>query len=384
MLAEGAVADWSAVYLARSAGAGAGLAALGYSAFALAMTISRLTGDRLSERLAPSALVGGGGALAAAGLGGALAIGSAAAGLVGFVAMGAGLGVVIPVLFRAAGTAPGATAGVGVATVSTIGWLGFLAGPAAIGFAAGLVGLRSALTIVVGTSIVLAALGRLIRSSPPVAFEPRAVLSDLDGVLVDSTGSTTRAWRSFAERNGLDPEVILAEMHGRRSEDLVRLVAPGLDAPREAADVERRQTDDSDDVRALPGARELIAAIPPDRFAIVTSCPEPLARARLRAAGLPVPAVLITSERVGAGKPDPEGYVNAARTLGVDPAHCLVLEDAPVGVAAGLAAGMTVFAVVTTHAEADLHAAHRRVADLCVLLPFSVRSTAEDGAPLLN
>ncbi|MDX6580463.1 MAG: hypothetical protein QOJ47_2012, partial [Gaiellales bacterium] len=121
MLAEGAVADWSAVYLARSAGAGAGLAALGYSAFALAMTISRLTGDRLSERLAPSALVGGGGALAAAGLGGALAIGSAAAGLVGFVAMGAGLGVVIPVLFRAAGTAPGATAGVGVATVSTIG-----------------------------------------------------------------------------------------------------------------------------------------------------------------------------------------------------------------------------------------------------------------------
>jgi sugar-phosphatase len=372
------------VYLARSAGAGAGLAALGYSAFALAMTISRLTGDRLSERLAPSALVGGGGALAAAALGGALAIGSAAAGLVGFVAMGAGLGVVVPVLFRAAGTAPGATAGVGVATVSTIGWLGFLAGPAAIGFAAGLVGLRAALTIVVGTTILLAALGRRVRSSRPAAFEPRAVLSDLDGVLVDSTGSTTRAWLSFAERNGLDPELILAEMHGRRSEDLVRLVAPGLDAPREAADVERRQTDDSDDVRALPGARELIAAIPPDRFAIVTSCPEPLARARLRAAGLPVPEVLITSERVAAGKPDPEGYVNAARTLGIDPAHCLVLEDAPVGVAAGLAAGMTVFAVATTHAEADLHAAHRRVADLCALLPFSVRSTAEDGAPLLN
>ena len=164
MLAEGAVADWSAVYLARSAGAGAAVAALGYSAFSLAMTASRLTGDRISERLSPPALVGAGGALAAAGLGGALVLGSAAAGLVGFVAMGAGLGVVVPVLFRSAGTSVGVSAGVGVATASTIGWLGFLAGPAVIGFAAGIVGLRTALGIVVLMTLLLAVLGRGINS----------------------------------------------------------------------------------------------------------------------------------------------------------------------------------------------------------------------------
>jgi MFS family permease len=164
MLAEGAAVDWSAVYLSRSAGASAAVAALGYTAFSLAMTASRLAGDRISERLDPATLVGAGGALAAAGLGGALALGSVAAGIVGFVAMGAGLGVVIPVLFRAAGTSAGVSAGVGVATASTIGWLGFLAGPAAIGFVAGAVGLRTALGIVVAMTLLLAVLGRGIRS----------------------------------------------------------------------------------------------------------------------------------------------------------------------------------------------------------------------------
>jgi len=119
----------------------------------------------------PAALVSAGGALAAAGLGVALALGSTAAGVVGFVAMGAGLGVVIPVLFRAAGTAAGVSAGAGVATVSTIGWLGFLAGPAAIGFAAGIVGLRSALGIVVAMTVLLAVLGRGIEASAPAPVQ---------------------------------------------------------------------------------------------------------------------------------------------------------------------------------------------------------------------
>ena len=171
MLAEGAAVDWSAVYLSRSAGAGAAVAALGYSAFSLAMTASRLAGDRISGRLEPAALVSAGGALAAAGLGVALALGSTAAGVVGFIAMGAGLGVVIPVLFRAAGTAAGVSAGAGVATVSTIGWLGFLAGPAAIGFAAGIVGLRSALGIVVAMTVLLAVLGRGIEASAPAPVQ---------------------------------------------------------------------------------------------------------------------------------------------------------------------------------------------------------------------
>lgn len=177
MLAEGAAVDWSAVYLSRSAGAGAAVAALGYSAFSLAMTGSRLAGDWISERLQPGALVGAGGALAASGLGGALALGSTAAGVIGFVAMGAGLGVVIPVLFRAAGTSAGVSAGAGVATVSTIGWLGFLARPGAIGFAAGAVGLRAALGIVVAMTVLLAVLGRGIAASAPnPGRDPQVVL----------------------------------------------------------------------------------------------------------------------------------------------------------------------------------------------------------------
>jgi MFS family permease len=135
------------------------------------MTTSRLAGDRISERLEPATLVSGGALLAAAGLGGALALGSVPAGLIGFVAMGAGLGVVIPVLFRAAGTTTGVSAGAGVATVSTIGWLGFLAGPGAIGFVAGIVGLRSALGIVVAMTVLLAWLGRRIRSGRPAQTE---------------------------------------------------------------------------------------------------------------------------------------------------------------------------------------------------------------------
>jgi hypothetical protein len=181
MLAEGAAADWSAVYLSRSAGAGAAVAALGYTAFSLAMTASRLAGDRISERLESPALVGAGGALAAAGLGGALALGTTAAGIVGFVAMGAGLGVVIPVLFRTAGTAAGVSPGVGVATASTIGWLGFLAGPGVIGFVAGLVGLRTALAIVVAMMALLAVLARGIRpmatSSPSQARAGRHIVA---------------------------------------------------------------------------------------------------------------------------------------------------------------------------------------------------------------
>src|SRR2546427_5729194 len=160
LLAEGAAADWSAVYLSRSLGAAAALAALGYTAFSLAMVVSRTVGDRLNVRVGPVSLVRVGGLLAATGLAAALVNGSTVAALAGFAAMGAGLGVVVPVLFRAAGSTGGVTAGVGVAAVSTIGWLGFLSGPPAIGFAAGAVGLRGALGLVVVATVLLALLSR--------------------------------------------------------------------------------------------------------------------------------------------------------------------------------------------------------------------------------
>ena len=160
MLAEGAAADWSAVYLSRSLGAAAALAALGYTAFSLAMVVSRTVGDRLNARFGPVSLVRSGGLLAAAGLAVALVGGTTAAGLAGFAAMGGGLGVVVPVLFRAAAATPGVSAGVGLAAVSTIGWFGFLSGPPAIGFAAAAVGLREALGLVVVAIVVLALLAR--------------------------------------------------------------------------------------------------------------------------------------------------------------------------------------------------------------------------------
>jgi hypothetical protein len=191
LLAEGAAADWSAVYLSQSLGATAGVAALGYTGFSLAMATSRSLGDGLNGRFGPVALARGGGLVAAFGLTLALVIGSTPAALVGFAAMGAGLGVVVPVLFRAAGSTPGVSASAGVAAVSTVGWLGFLSGPPAIGFAADAVGLRTALGLVVVTTVALALLARSAGPRRRPAFrglviEPRAVLSDLDGVLVDS------------------------------------------------------------------------------------------------------------------------------------------------------------------------------------------------------
>jgi MFS family permease len=166
MLAEGSAADWSAVYLARSFGAATGVAALAYTAFALAMTSSRILGDRLNSRYGPVRLARSGAALAALGLGVGLAIGSIPVAIAGFAAMGAGLGVVVPILFRAAASTPNVSASKGVAGVSTVGWLGFLAGPPAIGFAASAVGLRAALGIVVLATLALAVLVRSVRPRP--------------------------------------------------------------------------------------------------------------------------------------------------------------------------------------------------------------------------
>ena len=385
LLAEGAAADWSAVYLSDSVGATATVAALGYTGFSLAMATSRTVGDRLNARLGPVALARGGGLLAATGLAFALIIGSTAAGLVGFVAMGAGLGVVVPLLFRAAGSTPGVAAGVGIAAVSTIGWLGFLAGPPTIGLAADRVGLQTALGLVVVAIAIVALLAR--RASPGgqedfrgLLFEPHAVLSDLDGVLVDSGATIERTWRRFAARHGLDVEQVLAESHGRRTVDLIRLVAPHLDATAEAARIEGEEIEGADGLRALPGARELMESVPPDRFAIVTSGSRPLALARLRAAGLPVPEVLVTADDVADGKPHPAAYLRAASLLGVEPAHSLVLEDAPAGVEAGLAGGMTVIALLTTSDESALQNAHGRIPDLRALLPSAKRGRSRRPA----
>lgn len=181
-----------------------------------------------------------------------------------------------------------------------------------------------------------------------------AIISDLDGVLVDSMPATARAWAAWGRRHGLDGAAIQAANHGRPA----RAVIADHVAPEHVeADTEfllDAEVADTHDVKALPGA-DGVLALPV--VAIATSCVAPLARARIAAAGLRTPAVVVTADQVERGKPAPDPYLLAAQRLGVDPTDCLVLEDAPAGVAAGKAAGMAVWAVTFTHARCDLTAA---------------------------
>jgi mannitol-1-/sugar-/sorbitol-6-phosphatase len=187
------------------------------------------------------------------------------------------------------------------------------------------------------------------------------VLSDLDGVLVDSHASIMRAWRWWGDRHGVERSAVDAVQHGRPSGEIIASLAPHLDAAAESEAIDLRQAGDTDGVVALAGAADLLTTMEPGRLAVVTSCTVPLATARLRAAGLPTPPVVVTPERLSRGKPGPEGYLLAARELGADPGECVVLEDAPAGVEAGRAAGMHVVGVLTTHPAEALAAAHERV-----------------------
>jgi sugar-phosphatase len=189
-----------------------------------------------------------------------------------------------------------------------------------------------------------------------------ALLVDLDGTLVDSTAPVRRAWSDFAGRHGLDPEHVHRFAQGRPSRETVRLLAPWADHAAEADAMERAEIDDADGIVALPGAADLLGGV--WRLAIVTSCSAALATVRLRAAGLPVPSALISADDVERGKPDPTCYLLGARRLGVEPAQCLVLEDAPAGISAGRAAGAKVLALRTTHPDHDLQDADAIVDDL--------------------
>ncbi len=199
------------------------------------------------------------------------------------------------------------------------------------------------------------------------AFEVDAVLFDFDGVLVDSREATDRLWRAWAARHGLDGDAIMAVAHGRRSVELVESFAPHLDAAVEAGAVETRAAATADGVVAMPGAERLLrelAGHAPDRWAIVTSATHALVRARLAAARLSTPAVLVTAGDVARGKPAPDAYRLAARRLGVAPKHALVFEDAPNGVEAARAAGMDVIGITRHQGRESLSRATALIPDL--------------------
>lgn len=175
-----------------------------------------------------------------------------------------------------------------------------------------------------------------------------ALLFDLDGVLINSTPAVARVWRQWAVERGFNPDEVVARAHGRPSLTTVREYLPNADHQVENREVERREIEDLDGVVPLPGALELLSSLPEDRWTIVTSCTRPLAEVRIKAAGLPLPRKMITSNDIENGKPHPEPYLKGAAVLGVPAMECVVLEDVPAGVRAGKSAGANVIAFTTT------------------------------------
>lgn len=179
-----------------------------------------------------------------------------------------------------------------------------------------------------------------------------ACLFDMDGTLLNSIAAAERVWTSWAQRHGVNAAKLLAHMHGRRAVDTVRrLNLPGVDAEAEAAAITQAEIDDVGGVTAIAGAQAFLAALPTNRWAIVTSAPRALAERRMAAAGLPLPPVFITAEDVAAGKPAPDGYLLAAKRLGAAAGDCVVFEDAPAGIGAGEAAGAAVVVISATHQQ---------------------------------
>lgn len=196
------------------------------------------------------------------------------------------------------------------------------------------------------------------------SLECEGVLFDLDGVLVDSGPSVEYVWSQWATEKGIAPQSALAIVHGRRTADTVRALQPTADVEAEARRLEDWEVADVHRVQPAPGVLDLLASLPPDRWGIVTSGTVRLASARLSQAGVPIPKVFVTAGDVREGKPSPECYLLGAKRLGLDPARCTVIEDAPAGIRAGRAAGATVIGVATTHDLEELGEASYRLPNL--------------------
>jgi sugar-phosphatase len=194
----------------------------------------------------------------------------------------------------------------------------------------------------------------------PLNIETKAILFDNDGVLISSIASVTRSWRKWAALYEVPNADTYEIPHGVRAIDVMHVLRPDLDAAgiqTALRIIEDIEIADTADLQVLPGVRRILAALPPDRWAIVTSGTRRLVDGRLAAAQLPVPTRLITADMVVHGKPHPEPYMRGAALLGFANADCIVVEDAPSGVGAGLAAGSRVLAVLGTHSPEELKAA---------------------------
>lgn len=186
----------------------------------------------------------------------------------------------------------------------------------------------------------------------------------MDGILISSLGSVERSWTRWAKMRGVDPAYTMSVAHGRRAIETLAILRPDLDVEAELKVIEEIEVEDNEGLSVLPGVQALLAALPPDRWTVVTSATDRLARVRMGAGGIAVPEKLVTADRVTRGKPHPEPFQSGAALLGIAPEACVVFEDSASGAQAGRAAGCTVIATTFSHPIESLDAAHYLVRDL--------------------
>ncbi len=199
--------------------------------------------------------------------------------------------------------------------------------------------------------------------SKTIATDVAAVIFDLDGVLADSTPMVERAWRTWSAECGVDAETVLKLTHGRRKPEILEMAVPHLPREQAIARLIALETEQVDAVIPVPGASEITKLLPAGKWAIATSGERGGALLRLQRVGITPPSVLISAEDVMKGKPQPEVYLRAAAGLGVMPQKCVVFEDAPAGIEAALAAGMTPVGLETTYPASALDRAVATVKD---------------------
>ena len=213
---------------------------------------------------------------------------------------------------------------------------------------------------------------------PEVTLTTRAILFDMDGVLISSVAADERSWLRWARLHGIEDTFSIHSTHGRRTVDTIRATRPDLDLATELRRMEDFDAEDTTGTLLYPGVRELVAGLAPTQWSIVTSASERILRHRLGVFGLTLPPLVVTAESVTRGKPDPEPYRLGAAQLGLAPADCLVLEDAPSGIRSARAAGCRVLAVASSHQPSELHEADwilRSLVDLAL-------TPASDGTVL--
>jgi sugar-phosphatase len=214
----------------------------------------------------------------------------------------------------------------------------------------------------------------LSKTSSPVLIRCKGILFDMDGILISSLGSVERSWTKWALMRDVDPEYAVRIAHGVRAIETVAKLRPDLDSEAELRLIEEIEIADGEGLSVLPGVLDLLASLPADRWTVVTSATERLARERLAASGIPVPDRMITAESVMQGKPNPAPYRAGAALLGLRPEECVVVEDSESGAKAGRAAGCTVVATTFSHSIESLAPAHYLVEDLTGL-----QATTLDG-----